>query len=599
MVESDDLRKIYTFSKGGEPGSNGARGDGGEGGIGGLPGNRCYESRPHGRPGREGYEPGGTTCYREEARQGGRGDPGPEGPLNPAIPIKGQSKSSQKMAASFSDIAPFVPITQLKMMLSACYVSFANLDASELAEKLNWIYQIASASQSGKMFYDERATRAGATEVGQPSSSEISTVANQALLLLQRLRTGLDAFGHAPNYVSNLSPKYLTNASDRLLDIAEKVESEHEKYLTALSNLQDASEPLKASLELAKESIQETGENIREYDATANQVQDEIADLSVTIEVVKQKLLSAEEAFQDAISSKAGNCSLGQMIQFVVGVVAICYGMYQGAIAVADSFKTANSTTSDGSIIKDMQFLVDTFDKNKVDEHFKKMQDGFAKVQDALKTNDTKLVVSLESFETQLKPYLDMPEAVEYRDLMRQLVDVARAKNDKQVLYTQLVLKSTKAKLDEEALRLETVRVGRLVAETNNPALTDCVTFLTALLVKVKLEVLELLDLRRRALVYETLVSMRPLYKWNRVIELRDAQTALDGALTRAMDTLGRERQNFDAEFVLSKSRFPWVFEKLSEGRMAAFAIPVDDPQFNRGGTSFVTLYQVSMRVPV
>ena len=141
------------------------------------------------------------------------------------------------------------------------------------------------------------------------------------------------------------------------------------------------------------------------------------------------------------------------MIEFVVGVIAVCYGFYLGIAAIADTFKSANSASSTGTIIKDIEIIVDTFDKSKAADYFKKMQDGFNKVEDALKNDQTKIVVSLEGFEKELAPFLDMDEAKEYRDLMRQLVDVARTRNEKLLSYSQFLLKSAEAQVAECILR--------------------------------------------------------------------------------------------------------------------------------------------------
>lgn len=598
LARSGDIENVTAISEGGKPGANGAPGKGGTGGLGGQPGEPCFYQPPTGKRGTEFYEPGGQVCWDHGALRGPEGPQGADGPINSAVSTSGLQGICKKNVGDWAVIAPFLPITQLKMSLSYSRVSLANLVTTELAERLDWIRQIAGATGSGERYYDERKKRAGAVEVGRPSADELTATAKEASILLHRLATGLDAFGHTPSYVSHLAPRFLTEASDRLLNIAGSVESEQDKYLSALSNLQDASEPLKNSFELAKASIQETQRNISEYDRSANHAQDEIAELAITVELLKQELLKAEAAFRRAVESKGDGCPLLKTIQFVAGVIALCYGAYNGLMAIANSFETANAAETDGSIITDLKVLAETFDRNKVSDYFKKMQEGYAQVEDALKTNNTKLVVSLESFESELQQYLDMPEAVNYRDLMRQFVDVTRAKNDKQLFYTQLVLKAAKARVDEASLRLEAERVQRLLAHTNNPALSECVSFLTALVSKLKLDLLELLDLRRRSLIYETLVPIRPVYKWSKVVELRDAQTRYDQALLRAMEARGGEKQSYDVEFHLTKSRFPWTFGQLARAGEVAFAIPLDEPQFNRGGTSFVTLTEVAISIP-
>jgi hypothetical protein len=110
------------------------------------------------------------------------------------------------------------------------------------------------------------------------------------------------------------------------------------------------------------------------------------------------------------------------------------------------------------------------------------------------------LVVSLEAFEEQLKPYLDMASARKYRDLMRQFVDVAQAKNGKQVELTQIAIQISRDQSELLSRSLEADRVSQLVANANNPALTEAAVFIGRFLEQVKRQILRVTDLQRRGL---------------------------------------------------------------------------------------------------
>jgi hypothetical protein len=508
--------------------------------------------------------------------------------------LAGQSQIPVVKAVAVADVATYIPITQLSMSLSGAYLAFANRSEGDLDHRLSWIREVAISPVSGSEFYRLRAERLGSDSVGQPSSSELADLSARASILLDRMRLGLDVFGHSPNFVGSLSPEYLSTTTKRRFDIAIAVETAHDTFFTKLSNLTEAKAQLNDALKLTQQTRQQIILDKQQYDAHANQAQDEIQALDLTISELTTQLQVADYKLQDAIAGKS-NCSIGQMIEFVVGVIAICYGVYAGVVAIADSMKTVNTSGNTGNVIKDLEFVVETFDKSKVSEYFTKMQEGFRKVQEALKNNDTKLVVSLESFEQQLAPYLSMPEASGYQTLMRQLVDVARTKNDKLLSYTQLVLKSLSADKEQSALASESDRVATLLAETNNPALVECVTYLTRYLASSKREILELLDLQRRSLMYTSLVPIQPSYRWERIVDLQQVQATLLGVLVKASDDRGQAAQNFSAEYLLTRSRHRAFFKVLEEHGESAFAIPLDDPEFNRGGTSFVTVYAVDL----
>lgn len=408
---------------------------------------------------------------------------------------------------------------------------------------------------------------------------------------------GLDVFGHAPNFVSPLSYQYLKKATEDRFKIATDLESAHNTYLDKLSKLQDASAELQTAISLVARTRNQLTQDRGQYASVANQAQDDIQTMSITLSTLTAKLQEADYEFQDRVSS-LGGCSLGQMIEFVVGVIAICYGVYVGVTAVADSMNKVNSAPAGSGIITSLKIIGETFDKSKVSEQYQKMQAGFKEVEDALKNNTTKIVVSMESFETQLEPYLNMPEAVRYRDLMRQIVDLAKARNDRMLSYTEALLKSTEAQAQSDALEMESDRISRVLAQTNNPALADCVTYLTGYLISTKRGLLELLDLQRRALMYISLLPITPSYQWTIVSTLKDTQALLDQKMVDAAAARGREEQTYSADFSLTRAANTAFFDLLQKNGDAAFSIPLDDQEFNRGGTSFVTVFEVNFDAP-
>jgi hypothetical protein len=594
VLTLEEAAAITLNATGGKGGNVGDPGSGGKGGAGGAPGDNHFYTPP--RHGPDGGEPGGESWWDPGANPGPHGADGDFGDVNPAVSTSGTSVRPVAKTVDISEIASQIPITQLGMTLSRAYLSFANRDDTDLADRLDWVRKVALAPESGARFYDARAARAGSVQVGRPSGDEVNAVRSQAAILLDRLRLGLDVFGYQQNYVSSLNQEYLEGATAKRVEIAKSIEEAHDKYFDNITNLQEAGARLRVSLTLVQKSREQFANDKAQFDAQANQTQDEIALLGLTMSDLQQKIQAADYTLKDAVAGKAGGgCDLLKMIEFVAGVIMICYGCYEGAMAIGDAMRTANSASESGGIIKDLEFVVETFDKFKVADYFKKMQEGFNKVEDALKTDSAKLVVSLEAFEKELQPYMDLEAAQQYRDLLRQFIDVAKARNDKLLAYSQLVLKSAETEVQDKAIGLEADRIAGLVAQTNNPALVDCVVFLTKYLAAAKRGLLELLELQRRALVYTSLVPSRPAYKWTVVAELDNARAALGQLVIAAAERRGRNPQRLDAEFSISRKANPTFFDQLKRNGSAAFAIPINHPQFNRGGTAFVTVYQVGL----
>lgn len=75
--------------------------------------------------------------------------------------------------------------------------------------------------------------------------------------------------------------------------------------------------------------------------------------------------------------------------------------------------------------------------------------------------------------------------------------------------------------------------------------------------------------------------------------DLQATQGEYDQAVVKAADRRGREEQVLAAEYSIVRATNPSFFDAMERTGKAAFAIPLGHPEFNRGGTAFVTVYEV------
>jgi len=588
---------VHLHSVGGIAGNAGVPGAGGSGGLGGPAGDPCYYQMGHGRPGDDWFEPGGEVCYERHARQGPTGPQGAPGDGPKNVPKSGAEKQALVRQGTIDEVAPAISITALKMTLSRAELDFVNEVTEGLEGRLSWIYQVANSSAAGQAYYSQRASRnLNTKEVGEPSRDEWLALSAKASQLLNRFRYGLDPFGYARSYVSSLSPKFLKEMAISRFAIASELEKAHDQYFDAQSDINLQRAALREAFAKAKDAIQILNTDAGENERKADEAQNNILALSVTLEELRREILSADREFQSAVA-RQGGCNIGKMVQFVAGVIAVAYGAYAGYTAIAGAFATINDPgnwSKDDSFIKQIQFVGKTFSESDAGKRFEEMQKGFRQVEEALKKNDTKIVVSLEAFEEQLSQFMSLPEAQRYRDLMRRLADVARARNEAQLAYTQCVMKAEMLHAQSRTTQLEADRVSRLLAASDNPVLSECVSYLRTFLAETKQSILEILDLQRRSLIYVTLSPIRPSYRWTTVAELRAAQGTFDDALTKAMDRRGGSELEYECLFAIDRRTNPGFFSLVTSKDGAAFTIPFNDRQFNRGGTAFVTVQEVA-----
>ena len=246
-----------------------------------------------------------------------------------------------------------------------------------------------------------------------------------------------------------------------------------------------------------------------------------------------------------------------------------------------------------------VKILGGTFKESGAAKDLAEMQQGFKDLQANSKNQNAKLVVSLDSFEKQLEPFLDLPAAQAYRDLLRSFVDLTKTRNDKQVAYTQARIQSQTATSQADKMFVEFAQTTSTLAQSTNPALDDEEQFLSGYLQTSKQWIMEIIDLKRRALMYGTLFStpIKLNFRDIRVVDLQTASDTLDREWVSALNQLpaAGHPQPFNAVFTLALSGNTDLRALLVKAGEVVFTIPTDYSSFNRGGTSFVSVTEVAL----
>lgn len=586
---------------GGRGGDPGVPGRVGAPGLGGNPGQPCYKQRVPKSP--ENPAPRWEEYCGPQASQG---DSGPAG--NPAPQVNGRGIDQPPVApeVQIGDMAKIYarfPITALTMSLYRCELDILNGTTDEIQDRLGWISACAAADGSGNSFYEERKKRLSADEVGQPSKDELQSIAGQSALMATNVSLGLDVFGHAPQYISDLNPDFLKSQSREWVDIATSVEDAYFSLLDKGQNAKVQADKLNAARSRVDDAIKAADLTIAKNETAINALGDNILALASQALDLQLQIERADQEFRRDVANKRG-CEFKEMVSFVMGVITVAaaiytgYGAFTGAMAAANAASSASSAGGVAGVINDLKILKKSFSDSGLVSAYKEMQQGYAEVKDALKQDSTKIVVSLEAFEAQLKDFMDLDSAKKYRDLMRQLAAVAQSKNAKQLELTQLVHQNDMERLQKISRKLESDRIGRMVASSQNPAMTECIVFLGRFLEQAKRSILRVTDLQRRGIGYLTCTPITLTYRTSRVAELNAIQSQLGDAWVRGLEEQTGSRQEMKSVLELTRASYPEVFKALEKENRAAFAIPVDHPAFNVAGTAFMRSSWVDLSIP-
>lgn len=573
---------VQALIAGGCGGDPGGPGDGGEVGPGGPPGNRCFMSIERTAP--NGLGPGidvVESCYPDPG-VGPEGPKGEKGPLQ-LIPAKDGDPGNLSMRVdSASVVAASSSLVQLRMALQASELALLNRRYEQLDDRLQWIIEIGGAN-------------AEAVAGSDPSRQAWRTIATAASVLQGRLRLGLDAFGYDEHHVSSLSYDQLLAVNRERLQTAELLEKEYERYLNARDDLSAMRQSLNIAIEKARQAELNTRAEVEQASNNILKLQSEIADLTQALAIAERDIVVAEREFERSVRAMGG-CSLPNLLLFVGGVVAIGSGAFAAYSALGSAVVDINAGLPAASgVIKKLKVVTDTFQKAPVGTHLAAMQKGFADIESALKDNDAKVVVSRESFEKELEKFEGLVQAREYRDRLRHMADIARARNDKQVSLTAELGRAHGLLAKAAALTSEAEQARTQLATTGNPAFVEHVVFLHGYTQTAKLRLLETLELQRRSLVYATLVPIEPKYRLQKVVELREAFDRFGDAWLKAIEERNGEPLVFEGEYHVDFLALPALKDQLQETGAVAFTIPVGYPDFDRGGWSFVTVTEVNI----
>ncbi len=486
------------------------------------------------------------------------------------------------------------------MLLQSAQLSFLNEETDSLVAQLTWIAQLAESQGAGSEFWKMRSGWNAPESIRTVQDQEWKTISQASRILLDRYLSGLNAFGYAPHYVSQLSFDFLTSQTKQFIDNASAIEA---SYIAWQANKQQIDNRRKAIAD-ARNKLASDIADLRQQATTqsslADQIQNQIAPVIATLDHVQNALVQAQAAFDEAVRAKGG-CNFLDMVKFVSGVIAIASGVYAGAGAIADAFNNANEKLDDDdNFIDSVKILAGTFKESGAAKDFKEMQQGFKDLQASSKNQNAKLVVSLDSFEKQLEPFLDLPAAQAYRDLLRSFVDLTKTRNDKQVAYTQARIQSQTATSQADKMAVEFAQTTTTLAQSTNPALDDEEQFLSGYLQTSKQWIMEMIDLKRRALMYRTLFStpIKLNFRDIRVVDLRTASDRLDREWVYELNQLpgaGHPQPLNNPTFTLALSGNQDLRTLLAKTGEVVFTIPTDYSSFNRAGTSFVSVTEVAL----
>lgn len=583
-----------TGGRGGQPGEHGIPAAGGAGGPGGRNGEVI----------RVGSRQEGNEVFRFTGTNAAAGQTGPTGEVPSTLAsmgIDGVDRSTDTDAnfgtLTDAELGSFASITQLLMLLHRLELDYLNSAFDETARALFWIERLTR---------DTPGTNAPASmrRTVPPAVTEWAALRDRAVSLILQLQVGLDYYGHPRNFVPLVAVGVYRETVDRLSEIAEAIQAQTRLFRTSLDDENRNLDMVNQSLASARGLIRALEDERAAI--SENQIPQARGTIDQLLEALQEQqaaLLVPRQNFQAAVMQQANNCDFFDVLNFVTAVFTASQGALGNVRSIVSSVERFSSTA------RNFRGLVSTLEV--VNGQLGEIRQAYNRVRDRLATldSDTKLVMLDRDFEEALRPFLDLPEAQNLRQLMRAYVDTARARNQKIMDLASLELRVRELDSQIAQRREEIARLNALRVVSEDPALVEYVTFVENQLVRAKQDLIKILYLEHRALDYWSVRLTDFSIESDQTVEdLR----AVHGRFLTAEALAATDRNSADQSFgpdgpgsqqiepisvSLTRDEMPEEFERFRRTGRLVFTIPDDHPAFQLGFAA-ITVRHVDVRVP-
>lgn len=305
--------------------------------------------------------------------------------------------------------------------------------------------------------------------VAGPGSTDLTpaeTRRRRAKVLLRQLELGLDFYGMPLNYVPLIGFDYFKNTLKNLVEPLKSIES---SYFAAVAAGGDLTATRNATTS-AVIDIDETIKNLQnEKQDASNQaviMEHDIASLRSSLDNIWHELLDASEEFKRAVAREAGGCDFFDVILCVGSIAAIAAsaGTATMAIVAASNMILSDDLKDDegNPITGSMETLKYNVEKvSSVADSVESLRNSFVSFRDlllpqqpelsTLPSDRAKLLMEKEKLDSEIQPYLHLPEAVRYQSLIHSFIDTSIARNNRILEYNAIhnAIQAVSVSIDE------------------------------------------------------------------------------------------------------------------------------------------------------
>lgn len=389
---------------------------------------------------------------------GSFGEKGPDGlPRTEPIPVASPGKKGEYSVHSISDNRrlPVTPrLSWLSQYIHSAEIDYANNELNECLAKMHWIATLLGTLEQPSID-------------GGWSDHQYATVRQKLAAMTYFIDNGLDVFGRDRNYVPLASFSFYRQNTHEIIEHALILENELKELGLADKTQQIDRKAAQAAIEKVKLIISNKEQLINVEFTAINELQQSIQDLANILNGLWNDLSSASVDFKNAISTSASGCGFDNVLQFGMMVATVVSTAGAGVTVVASVGQAIHeinqlnkSPTPNGNWLQTMRQDIDTLTKvvkpagqniqqfkmayqsaqKEIDSVFREKQRSASASNPRRPSNDyLKLIAKKEDFDREIEPFLNLPEARQYKYLMDLFVSTAETRNNKIVEHDEKI----------------------------------------------------------------------------------------------------------------------------------------------------------------
>ncbi len=430
---------------------------------------------------------------------------------------------------------------------------------------------------------------------------EIENYRNRIKLLMVQLSQGLDYFGYYPNYVPLVSISTYKSFLEQLLRIGENIESSYNNFF-----LQGQNEKVKRnSILIAIEEL-----NSKSV-ALANQEKQLISELEEARDHIQTLLIQqiqlfdqvnrAGENFKRAVSDKAA-CGFEDVLNASMAIVSIATGAgaVTGSLA---AISLISEKVKEGKIKNSIEgkakYLVEEL--KTIKGGLSEIKNGYIEIRNLLDNNadSAKLLLDEENFEETIKKFQNLEEAQEYGKLMKAFLTVVKVRNS-EILYADAILsRLNEMNTERDLLKTEILNTQSRLIETTNPVTSSNVVFFERAILRIKADILRVINMEFKALKYWSLNSNDiPIqYEDSTISHLNTMHATFLTSYLSLIEERNTAPQSFEGpvEIVFKRDEIPEVFETFDRTNQLVFDVNPMLPQYQK--LCWILVKSVQLRI--